>query len=465
MKRAGLVLLTLLMPLAGAAAQQAVPVMGLSQVIDAALANGDDNKILAGNLDVARAQHALNVARNALSLSANAGYGETLLYGDPTLQSKIGGTSGPAAGVTLAGPLTSVAVTASPYTMTSGSYPGVSTTPAAAIVGASVSQTLWNGYPGGPTQAAVDKSLLALQAKEAATGSGRLTLIYSIKQAYYTMLAAQRNLDLKNQILVKQNALLKQIQAVYDLKVASLVDLKTAQINARSAQVDVDSAANDLGTARIALATLMGMPSDVTFAVADADDPAVPVKTIDDAIAEGLKRRVELKQLQLSITSGNVDLALARGQATPTVSVNGGLALDLLWNQSLTTAYSLSAGVKVAMPILDAGAAQSQVDAAARQNAVYSFQQTQTQKNIATQVRTAWQGWQLALEKLDLAKLQADASSLQLEIYKAEFASGTVANQDLLTASVNDATAQSAVLTATSAMQLAILQLLNVMGY
>jgi outer membrane protein TolC len=465
MKRAVLILVVLLFPVLGLVAQQAAPILTLQQVIDAAIAGGDDNKVLTGNLDVARAQHALNVARNALTLSANAGYGETLLYGDPTLQTKIGGSSGPAAGVTLAGPLTSVAVTASPYNVSAGSYPGAATTPAASIIGASVIQTLWNGYPGGPTQATVDKSLLTLQGKEAATDSGTLTLVYSIKQAYYTMLAAQRTQDLKTQILGKQNELLKQIKAVYDLKLASLVDLKTAQINARSAQIDVDSAGNDLGTAHSTLATLMGQPIDTAFAVADTQDPAVPVTKVDDAVAQGLARRVELKQLAFNIKSGSVDLALAHGQSTPTVSVTGGLALDVLWGPSPTTAYSLSAGVKVAMPILDAGAAQSQIDAAARQNAVYAVQQDQQQKTITAQVRSAWQGWQLALEKLDLARLQADASALQLEIFKAQFANGTVANQDLLTASVNDATAQSAVLTATSTVQLASLQLLSVMGY
>jgi len=457
MKRALLILVVLLFPLAAGTAQQAAAVLSLQQVIDAAIAAGDDNKVLA--------QHALNVARNALTLSANAGYGETLLYGDPTLQARMGGSSGPTAGVTLAGPLTSVAVTATPFNLPAGSYTGVSSIPASAVVGASVSQTLWNGYPGGPTQAAVDKSLLTLQGKEAATDSGKLTLVYSIKQAYYTMLAAQRNLALQQQILAKQNELLKQIQAIYDLKAASLVDLKTAQINARSAQVAVDSATNDTGNARIALATYMGQPIDTPFTVADAPDPVVPVTKVEDAVAQALQRRVELKQLALNIKSTAVDLALAHGQSTPTVSVTGGVALDVAWTQTPTAAYSVSAGVKVAMPILDAGAAQSQVDAAVRQNAVYAVQQDQQQKTITAQVRSAWQGWQLAAEKLDLAKLQADAAALQLQIYKAQFASGTVANQDLLTAAVNDATAQSAVLSAGSAVQLAILQLLNVMGY
>ena len=74
------------------------------------------------------------------------------------------------------------------------------------------------------TQATVDKSLLTLQGKEISTDASRLTLVYSVKQAYYTMLSAQRTLDLNKQILDKQNAVLKQIQQIYALKLASYVD-------------------------------------------------------------------------------------------------------------------------------------------------------------------------------------------------------------------------------------------------
>jgi multidrug efflux system outer membrane protein len=465
MKRSALVLVALLFPLASGVAQQAAPVLSLQQAIDAALSSGDDNKILTGNLEVARAQHALNVSKDSFTLAGSAGYGQAVLLGDPTLQKKLEIVSGPNAGLVLAGPLTSVAVSASPFSVAAGSYPGASTTPAAATLGVSVSQTLWNGYPGGPAKAVVDKSALTLQGKEASTDAGRLTLVYSIKQTYYAMLAAQRNLALQSKILVNQNALLKQIQAVYGIKQASLVDLKTAQVNARSAQVSVDSARNDLHNAQVALATLMGASPDQDFTVADAPDPTLPVSTVDDAVGQALARRVELKQLELSIRSGNVDLAVARGLAQPSVSVTGGLNMAALWGQPPTNAYQVTAGVKVAMPILNAGAARNQADVAAQQNAVYAIQEAQLRKSITTAVRSAWALWQLAVEKLQLARDQADVAALLLEIYKTEFDNGTASNQDFLTQTVTDASAQTAVLAANSGVQLALFQLLNVMGY
>ncbi len=468
MKRAGkriaIVLLTALCPLLSAAAQESVPVVTLQQSIDAALANGDDVRILQRSLDVSRAQHALNVSRNSLSLAASAGYGATSDFGNKALinakavGSPLSTAPGPAAGIAISGPLTNVSVSSVPY------VPPASGGPTTSVVGATVTQTLWNGYPGGPSQATVDKSLLTLKGRELATESGTLTVIYSVKQAYYLMLAAQRSLALKKQIFEKQNSVLKQITAIYDLKLASTADLKTAQLNARSAQVDVDSAVNDLRIARLGLAAFMGLPADKDFTVADAPQASVPVSTQEQAVAEGLARRVEIKQVELNIKSSNVDLAVARGQSTPTVSVSGGVNWLYNWTDS-TSAGVVGAAVKLAMPILDAGAAKNQADSILRQNDVYALQESQLQKNIATAIQSAWQGVQLAGEKLEVAKLSVDATELQYQLVSAQRDAGTASNQDLLTAAVNLANAENALATAQSSAELAVLQLQNVMGY
>ena len=103
-----------------------------------------------------------------------------------------------------------------------------------------------------------------------------------MKQSYITMLAAQRDLDIKKQVLEKQTNLLKQIEAVYALKQASAVDLKTAQINARSAEIDVTTADKTLRLANERLAVILGRPASDRFSVADIPDPSLPAASIDE---------------------------------------------------------------------------------------------------------------------------------------------------------------------------------------
>ncbi|HTZ53357.1 MAG TPA: TolC family protein, partial [Spirochaetia bacterium] len=334
---AGTMLLTILPAAAQQAADasgpgQSAPVLTLPQSIDEALANGDDNRLLRANLELARSQHAENVSRNSWGLGGSAGAGYNLPGGDTgvlnakqsSLSSITASTQGAQLGLSAASPLTSLSVTASPWAppvLPLGTTVAGSAGDSYGFLGLNVSQTLWNGYPGGPTQATVDKSLLALQGRVISTSSGQLNVVYRVKQAYYALLTAQENAVVTRQILDKQNGLLAQITAVYKLKQASEVDLKTAQINARSAQVDVENADHGVRIARIQLALLMGRSPDSIFTVVQPEAQAIPASSLQEAISLALSHRVDFQQLELNRKSNQVDLALARGQATPTVSV------------------------------------------------------------------------------------------------------------------------------------------------
>jgi outer membrane protein TolC len=469
MKIGMLMLVCALLPLAAAAAQDSAPVITLSQSIDAAMAGGDDVKLLKATLAVGRAQHAQNVSRNSFTLGGSASAGYNIPAGDTkvlsayqsVLAAGAAAAQGAQLGVGVNGPLTSVQLSASPWIPP---LPNAVNQDTAASVGLSVSQTLWNGYAGGPAQAAVDKSLLALQGRELTTDSGLLTVVYRVKQAYFTMFAAQQNLKVTRQILERQNALLQQLTAVHDLKQASDVDLKTAQINARSAQIDVLNAERALRQARTQLAILMGRETGGEFSVAQPAEQPLPAATLQEATAQALDRRVDIRQVELSRQSNRVDLALARGQATPTVSLSGGVN-DVLDYSGPTSAWYANLGVRVSMPILDAGAARNLVEAALQQDEALRVQGEQLRKSIAAAVQNDWENVQLANERVELARLSAENDDLLVEVYRIQVQNGTASTQDLLTASVNAAGAHTAYVQAQSNAQLAVLQLLSDMGY
>ncbi len=466
MRRISVLFFVLLLPPRGVTSEEAARIVTLSQSINEALANGDEYKILQGNLEAGRAQHALNVSKDSFSLAGSLGYvksdtfGNTAAFAGQSIPSSgVTFPAGPQAGLVLSGPLTSAALNAYPVMPLTGTGAGSDSS----AFTLALNQTLWSGYPGGSARATVDKSLLALQGKELAAESGRLSLIYNVKLAYYATLSAQQGLASKNETLLKQKAILTQIQATYDLKLTSLVDLKTAQLNADGARVDLDSAERDLRAARSSLAALMGRPVTDEFQVDEEQDPGIPVDSLEKAISEGLSRRTDVKQMELNVKSGNIELAVAKGQATPTVNVNGGVSVLYNWNGK--DVGEVTAGVKVSMPVLDAGAVKNQVDAIQRQNDVYAAQEDQLVRNITTSIRNAWDGVQIAREKLEYAKLAAETTDLRLRILKVQQENGTASAQDLLTASVNAANALAALQAAKNASQLAVLMLENVMGY
>ena len=456
-----------LLPLIPACSQAADGAISLAQCVDAALSQGADNRILQKNLDIAREQHRLTVAQASYSLSGSLGESATYGFGETTLLSGSSLASGfnqvPQAGLAFATPLTSVGLITNPY-IASNALSSLYLPGPMGSVGLGANQTIWNGYPGGTARATVEKSLLSLRGRELATASGKLSLTFAVTQAYFVALGAQRNLAVKKEVLDQQKALLLQINAIHDLRQATDVDLRSAQINAQSAEIDVQSAENDQRISRIRLAQLMGWPRDRQFTVAEEADPQIPVATSDEAVADALKRRTDLQQIDLNRQSTAIDRTLIKGRKTPSVSMSGGVTLLVGWDQ-LITAGQGTLGVKIGMPILDSGAAEHQLNANSLQNEVITTQESQLRASIATDVEEAFDLMQIQLQRLQIAKLNAEKFDILFTLKKTEAQYGTATNQDLLTASVDSANAHSAVTAAQRNAQLAVLQLRNAMGY
>ncbi len=456
---AAVLLAALLAPATLLCAQAQPPVLTLSQCVQTALAQGAQARILASNLEAARAENDLVTSRNSLSLNGSLGYAAaTPPFGNTAPpQSFQSGSRGAQAGLAVAGPLTSVDLNTAPYLPPPAA--GGSPSSSAAL---SVSQTVWDGYPGGTGRAAVQKSRLTLEGAQITADTGRLGFLYSVKQAYYTMLAAQQKLVVLQQALDQQNAVLRQIQAVYDLKQASQVDLQSAQINARSAEIDLESGRQALGIARIRLANLIGRPVDQEFSVADTGGPSPPAFTLQEAIAQGLKQRQEVTQVELQRRALTIDRALLKAQRSPTVSLNGEVSWTVDWTGA--NAGVATAGVKIALPLLDAGAAAHQEQANRQQDAAYAARELQLRAGISADIEDAYQSVQIQQQRLDLASLRARNASQLLELARTRYRYGTATAQDLLDAAVASADAADALAQARSNLQLAVLGLENAMG-
>ncbi|MGO8692848.1 MAG: TolC family protein [Rectinemataceae bacterium] len=465
------------MSASSSAVSPALKVITLQEAIDAAVANGPDMKIVRGTLDVAGAQYALAATKGTFTLSTTGGYSAIDGLGSTyessafapyssTLETLLGTTSTNVsntanAGIALTGPLTQLGLNVGQIIPPSDAALNAQITTAQL----SLTQTIWDGYPGGQIKASIDKSLLAFQGQELASVQGRITALFNVKQAYVTMLTDQRNLAVKRQILDSQNSLLAQIRAVYDLKQASTVDLMTAQVNARGADLDVAQADHDLRLARQRLAILLGYPPDSRFAVAETADPPMPAPSLEQAIAVGLQKRPDLAQLGLSRRSSGIDLLLAAGSAQPTVSVTGGLDAAVAWpGSSIIDAASVSAGVKIAMPVADAGAARDQEEAASRQIDLYDVQRSQLAFGIAADIRDAYESALILRDRVDLAQKNMEALDALFVVTKTQNQYGTATTQDVLTASVNAATAEVAYQTSRNAYLLGVFTLETDMG-
>jgi len=459
-----------------------LPVITISQVLDEAAHGDADLLYLDQSLGVAKMQHSLDLAKQGFALSASGSYALTdglsqdKTSAEQSLLNKaesasLSSSSGSASSVkgigqaaqgslALSSPLSKLTVSVSHSLPVST----VASNSSSSVLGITGSQTIWDGYPGGQFRATLEKSDLTIQGKQIADVQSRSAAIAKVKQAYITMLASQRDLSIKRQVLEKQSKLLEQIQTVFNLRQASAIDLKTAQINARSAEIDVTTAEKTLRLANERLAVMIGRKSDERFTVDEITDPQLPASSIEEAIKIGLSRRSDLAQYQLSAKSSAIDAALANAQKSPVFSLTGGAGVAINWADTSTVGQALTVGGKISLPVFDSGLADLQVKINKEQTLMYNMQAQQLSQTLSSDIRDYYETTQLLAEKTDLAKQSMELAEAQFELMKTQNSFGTATMQDVLTASVTAATAEVNYGAARNAYILSELSLETAMG-
>src|SRR5208282_2600756 len=134
-----------------------------------------------------------------------------------------------------------------------------------------------------------------------------------------------------------------------------------------------------------------------------------------------------------NIAAADVNLALQKSQAFPVISANGSVGVGQDWTANVSTG-TFTAGVTIALPIVDGGLRSAQEQQAASQLAAYRIQQDQQTRSIAIAVENALYGVRDARDRLDLAGQSVKASQGQYNLEKARYAVGLVTTLDVLTA-------------------------------
>jgi outer membrane protein TolC len=330
-------------------------------------------------------------------------------------------------------------------------------------VSLTASAAVWDGYRGGQALAAARIAAFTLQGTESSESASQKTVVYNVKQAYYTLLGQQRQIAILQQTLAQREAELQKTQSLYDARNVSQIDLKQAQVNRLQASLDLSKARGLLEVDREQLSNMMGVSTDSVYDVEEVPDAPAPRLDAAAAMKTAIANREDFRQIQLSLLSSDVSLALKKALAGPTVSVSTGVS----WMQDWTTSNNRTtwhAGVSVQAPVIDAGSLGAQVREATLQKEKLRVQQGQLASAIATSVKSAVYTLQDLLSRVELARQSLDLAQVQYELDEAQFANGVISHLDVLTASVALTTARVNMAAAQSSAQLGVLALQSAMG-
>ena len=191
--------------------------------------------------------------------------------------------------------------------------------------------------------------------------SSRLNVIANAEIGYYSVLQAQRVVNVNEETLAQMQAHLKEAEAYYKVGTHPQFDVTTAQVNVANANVNLISSKNQLRIAGLQLENSLGVHSDAPYELSDTLGVPPFSMELDSVKIIALSMRQDLLAARALVQSSQSLVSSASGQRLPTLALAG------TWNWSnfnFPLESRWNAGVTFSIPVFQGFGIDAQVDEA-----------------------------------------------------------------------------------------------------
>ncbi len=261
----------------------------------------------------------------------------------------------------------------------------------------------------------------------------RELVVLVVGNEYLLTLASAARLDTAKAQLTTAQTIFDRTGDLKKAGVAAGIDVLRAQVQMQTQQQRVLAAQNQYERQKMVLARTIGLPVSQQFQLTDAV-PYAPLAAIDfeQALAQAYKQRPEYLAAESRTRAAELAVRAAKGEALPTVQVNGQLGMIGPAPGSSETTYSLSAGVRV--PIFQGGKVKADVDQAEAQLRQSRMQLEDLRSRVEFEVRAALLDVKTSDDQVQVARQQIELAAEQLKEARDRYAAGVSGSLEVVQA-------------------------------
>jgi len=209
-----------------------------------------------------------------------------------------------------------------------------------------------NIYDFGLTRGSMERGRAELAQAQQNRDRIRQETLLNVRDAYFSVLAAQELVDVRQKTEQDQGKHLDQINAFFQVGRVPKIDVTRQEVQLANAQLDLVQAQSDLKVAQAALATAMGLPVKNTFTLVDVLGAAKAPDLVDSYLSEAQTLRPDLQALRQVVIAAQGDIVAARSNFKPRLNFSSfgdfqNLKFPLIWN--------LGFGESLLQPLLSGG--------------------------------------------------------------------------------------------------------------
>ena len=275
----------------------------------------------------------------------------------------------------------------------------------------------------GRTSSLVQSASLGAQAQQQALNFTRSDIVLQTDGAYLGVLRSRTELAVAKETVQNRQLVTDQVQALFQSKLKSSLDLTFAKVNLADAQLLLSAAENNVRSAEAELARVLGLPANTSFALVD---PAIGEQRPGDSnsyVQQALQKRPDLLQRRLEVRSSQ-EFATAEGRLTrPSVGLFGSAGYVPAGVTQVPGTFG-AVGVNLNIPVFNGGlyrARRYEADAraAAAEQGLHDLE-----LQIRRDVRVAWLNANNAYERLGLTQQLLDQAKLALDLSQTRYRLG-----------------------------------------
>jgi len=309
-----------------------------------------------------------------------------------------------------------------------------------AAAGTTVSQLITDF---GRTRNLVASSSLRAKAENENAVANALQIKLAVDQAFYNALQTRAVLQVAQQTVAERQTVTDQVQALFNSKLKSALDLSFAQVNLAQARLLLLDAQNNDAAAIANLSAVLGYSNLQNYDLVEESTPlTAPPSDVDQLIVQAMQKRPELSALNYDYQAAEKYRVAERDLVLPTVRALGALgSTPLAGNTALAPWYG-AVGVNIEVPVFNgflytARAREAQLQAQAAQRQLRDLQDS-----IARDVRTGWLNAATAYQRLDVSRQLLQQANLALDLSQTRYKLGLASIVELSQAQLQQTQAQ-----------------------
>jgi len=242
----------------------------------------------------------------------------------------------------------------------------------------------------------------------------RELVVLAIGNQYLLTLANAARLDTAKAQLATAQAIFQQAQDMKKAGVSAGIDVLRAQVQMQTRQQRVLAAQNQFEQQKMTLARGIGLQVSQSIELTDKIPYApLPELNIDEALARAYQRRPEYLAAEARLRSSELEVKAAKGEALPSLQINGQYGIIGQTPGSAEQTYNLSGGVKI--PIFQGGRVKADVAQAETTVRQIHMQLDDLHNRVEQEVRSSLLDVKTSNEQVTVARQSIDLAAEQLK--------------------------------------------------